>query len=158
MTLSEILETVYSSSAGDWEKLGGITFYTWVWGGKDGLVPRYHDQLAVYTNDIDISLAFGGLVVGEFRDPWAVENFSSGEASSIAIWLRYRGEVVKESVGVVVDGERYLVPLPQYTQDGYMVVENQLPLARLLFDLYGSYGVHKTVEEVLKRAKIKIVD
>jgi len=161
------MDTVAGSSADDWCKLGVRTAYGgetdiengWEHGAESAqqsLRPREHHNLAVYKPDIDISLAFGATVCAPFQEPW-VENFQGAPASSRAVYLRYRGTVVNEWLGVSVDGGRYFLPMPQMNNGSFEVSRADLPLARLMFDLDSPGGVHKTLEAALEFAQIAIV-
>jgi hypothetical protein len=91
------------------------------------------------------------------NEAW-VKKFPDPHAYSIAVWLRYRGAVVHDWVAVVADGGRYLLPLPEVADGAFQIRPAKLPLARLLFDLHGTVGVHQPIERALSFADVSIVD
>jgi hypothetical protein len=159
MTLDELLQMVESSDASGWHKFEVGTVYGWEYGQKGGqnyLEPKTHDVLAVYRNDIDISLVFAATVNEDFAEPWC-QKFPSAKAQSVAVWLRYRGQLVYERVCVVVDGGRYLLPMPEHVGGTFQVHQSQLPIARLLFDLFRPGGPLGPLESVLNVAGVAVV-
>ncbi len=159
MTLDEILKMIEGSTVTDWHKMNVSTTYGWT-SGQDAngnyLEPNTHNYLAVFKPDVDVSIAFDATVADPYDEPW-VRKFAAPRALSVAIWFRYRGAVVYEQVGVVVDGGRYLLPMPRPVNQGFEVDQATLPLARLLFDLYGVGGPHQPVEDALAHAGVTIV-
>jgi hypothetical protein len=160
MRLDDLIAIVENSSINDWQKLDVHTTYGWEWGQKQGqnyLEPKTHSKLAVFNADVDISLAMDATVTEDFAESWT-QKFASPKASSVAIWLRYRGAVVHEWVYVVVDGGRYLLPMPAPdSAGGYQIPNADLKIAQLFFDLYGVGGPHQTVSAALQHAGVKIV-
>ena len=164
MTLSDLLLTVESSSADEWHKIEHETPYGWEWGDKnvDGkmypyIEPRSNHGLAVFKKDVDITLVYGADVTKDFSEPWT-EQFPDTSAHSVSVGLQYRGQLVYEWVFVVVDGGRYLLPMPERLgQDQFQLSTAKLPLARLMFALYGPGGVHSSVEDALNRGRVAIV-
>lgn len=160
MRLDDLIAIVESSSSNDWQKLDVHTIYGWEWGQKQGqnyLEPKTHSKLAVYKSDIDVSFAMDAIVTEDFVENWT-KKFASSKASSVAIWLRYRGAVVHEWVYVVVDGGRYLLPMPELDgSGGFQISQAGLRIPQLLFDLYGVGGPHQSVSAALQYAGVKIV-
>jgi hypothetical protein len=159
MTLSDLINTVGSSSLGDWHRMELPTVYGWEWGRKQGqnyLEPKTHSKLAVYKPDVDISLAMDATVNEDFAESWT-QKFSDPKASSVAICLRYRGSIVFEWVYVSVDGGRYLLPMPKPVAGGYEVQKADLQIAQIFFELYGIGGPHQPVDAALQYAGVKIV-
>jgi hypothetical protein len=160
MTLDQILQTVQGSAVADWYKTEAHTVYGWEWGTKGGqnyLEPVTHSKLLIYRPDIDVSLVMDATVTAQFQEPWATA-FPDPNAESVAVQLRFRGSVVYDWLFVIVDGGRYLLPLPRpVAGGGYELPQADLPLARLFFGLYGVTGVHKTVEAALAHAHVAIV-
>jgi len=156
MTLDTILEQVENSSSDDWHKFSYPTPYFPF--PEHGDLPDWHRTLTVFKPDIDISLAFGVTLNATFQEPW-VEQFSDPHATSVIVVLRYRGVPVYEWTFVTVDGGRYYVPLPEPPKEGkYQISADRLPFARLMFDLSGRGGSLESVEQVLQRAGIIIVE
>jgi len=159
MTLDEIVDLVAASERTQWHKIHVATVSGWEYGrtpGDESLRPVMHDVLAIYKADIDISVALGRTVQSPFYEPW-VENFPNTDASLIAAWIRYRGNLVHEWFGVIVDGARYLLPIPTPGKSGFVISRSELPLATCMFNLYGSGGVHGSLDEALQRAQINVV-
>lgn len=159
LDLQTLIDTVDNSTSADWQKLDIHPVRGWEHGQNQGgnyIAPLIFDSVAVYRPDIDITLAIGSTVVEDFAEPW-VQTFAAQNASSVAVWLRYRGVPVQEWVCVVVDGGRYLVPLPRPVANGYQVTQADMPRARLLFDLYGAGGAHQDVDSALAHAGVTIV-
>ena len=159
MTLDHLLKTVNGSAAADWYRMETHTVYGWEHGQKHGqnyLEPKTHSKLAVYKPDIDISLVMDATVNDPFVEPW-VQKFPDKHAVSVAVQLRFRGSLVYEWVFVAVDGARYLLPMPKVVGGGYQVPQAEMPLARLLFELYGVGGVHPSADDALKRAGVAVV-
>jgi len=139
MDLAAFLATVENSVFTDWHKMN--------------VTP----VVAVYKPDIDISLAFACNVTDPFTEPWT-QRFPDSHASSVQVWLRYKGQVVSTLNCVLVDGARYLVPLPEIVNaGGYRVPTAKMPMAELLFQLYGPAGVHTTAADALQHAQVAIV-
>jgi hypothetical protein len=158
MTLDELIAVVSGSSVDDWLTLNIHTTHGWEHGSTNGQPytrPSEHDRLSIYRQNVDVSIAFGATVSESFQESW-VTKFPNDSASSQAVWLRYRGSVVNEWVGVSVDGGRYFLPMPEPSGDTYSVSRSQLPFASLMFSLYGGQGVHQTLEDALERAGITI--
>jgi hypothetical protein len=158
MTLDQLLEAVEGSRAEDWHVLAVDTIYRWEGGhegGQNNLEPKLHDHLAIYRYDVGISLAFGATVNDEFAEDW-VQEFPDSRARSAAVWLRYHGHLVFQWTCVVVDGGRYLLPLPDHADGRFWVSQAGMPIARLLFDLFGPKGPHQPLESALKIAGIDI--
>jgi hypothetical protein len=160
MTLDQVLGTVEGSADCDWHKMQSQTVYGWEWGQKQGqnyLEPKTHSKLLMYKPDIDISLAMDATVNDPFDEPW-VQAFSDPRAVSVAVQLRFRGAIVYEWVFVVVDGGRYLLPMPHVTAAGrYEVPLAKMPLARLFFLLYGVGGPHQDADAALAHAGVDII-
>jgi hypothetical protein len=160
MQHANLLSTVEQSTINDWHKMPVHTVCTWQYGQKQNqnyLEPQTHSNLAVYKPDIGISIAMGATVTENFAEQW-VQNYSNPTARSVAIWLRYHGAVVHEWVYVVVDGGRYLVPMPETDgSGGYHVQQTELSIAQLLFELHGVGGPHETVSDALQGSGVKIV-
>jgi len=163
MKLDDLLLTVESSSHDEWHKMDHFTLHGWESGERavsgqqhPYLEPKWHHKLAILKSDIDVSIAFGADVVEDFGETWTA-NFPNPKASSILVVLRYKGAVVYEWTFVVVDGGRYLLPLPELNNGQYEVTTASLPFARLMFGLYGQGGLHTALENALTRAGINIV-
>jgi hypothetical protein len=161
MKLKELLATVEGSAPADWHKMDSPTLYGWSWGTNSGgsfVEPRTFETLLVYRGDVDISIAMAVTVTRPFDEPW-VHRFPSSDAESVVVALRYRGAVVYEWVHVVVDGGRYLLPMPNpgKVRRTYEVAKDSLPIARLLFYLFGIGGVHADLDGALKQARILVV-
>lgn len=164
MELHDLILTVESSSSDEWHRMDHHTLHGWEWGDRNingemypYIEPKTHHNLAVFKKDVDVSIVFGADVIKDFAEPW-VQAFPDPKASSILVVLRYRGQVVFEWVFVVVDGGRYLLPLPKPLGNGqYQFAQDKLPFARLMFALYGQGGVHHSLEDTLKRAGVTIV-
>jgi hypothetical protein len=160
MNFGTLLTTVEGSSPTAWHIEKNVqTVYAWEYGqrrGQEFIEPRTFDSLAVYMPDIDISLVFAANLNDPFQQPW-VQHFP-GSAVSVAIWLRYRGIMVKQWVAVMVEGGRYCLPRPDAAPSGgYQVLEADMPLRRLFFQLYGMSGIHQTVDDALRHAGITVV-
>ena len=88
--------------------------------------------MAVYKKDVDISLVFAAdLRDGrDFQEEW-VRRFPDGHATLVVAAVRYRGAIVFEWTGVIADGGRYLLPLPEPRGDDgkFFVPKSKLPLA-----------------------------
>ena len=161
MRLDKLLTTIAESTATDWEKLDVPTEYNGVCDNGEAdehqsAGPSFHHTLAVYKPDIDVSLAYGAIVARPFQEPWT-ESFR-GPASTIAVWLRYRGAVVYEWVVASVDGGRCVLPLPGMQGGRYVVQERDLPMAQLLFNLMSSVADDETLDMALQRAGLPVVD
>lgn len=158
MRLDDLLLTVAESAVDDWEKVDVRTeFHDVPEGGEVGaepLEPSFHHTLAVFRPNVDISLAYGATVVRPFEEPWT-ESFG-GPASLIAVWFRYRGAVVYERVVVSADGGRCVLPLPRMRQGTYVVDQQDLPMAQLLFSLLSSVRDDDTLDAALARAGLAI--
>lgn len=160
MRLDELLTTVAESTAEDWEKLDVHTVYVWDCAREDEcqiLQPTFHHGLAVFKPDVDVSLAFGATVNSPLEEPW-VERFPDRAASTIAVWLRYRGAMVFEWVVARVDGGRYVLPLPGVRNGIYVVLRENLPMARLFFNLMSTARNDEGLDATLARAGIPIVN
>ncbi|HZZ27124.1 MAG TPA: hypothetical protein VFE46_03880, partial [Pirellulales bacterium] len=151
MTLNELIELIENSSANHWDKFEYPTVHSWDHGSRreDGqmhpyIEPNAHTMLAVYAEDIDITLAYGGTKKEEFSEPWT-ERFSDPSASSVSVTAQYRGQPVHQWTFVTVDGGKFMVPLPQRDDDGFYIDGRQLPMANLMFGLWGHGGAHKTL-------------
>ncbi|QDV68017.1 hypothetical protein Poly24_17230 [Rosistilla carotiformis] len=159
MTLDEILNIVSASHSDDWHKMETHTTHGWEYGtDTDGpyLRPISHHYVAVYKPDVDITLVFGASDGDSFDEPW-VQNFPAPTATARLTCVRYRGVIVDESRSVLVDGGRYLLPMPEVDGNGgFFVNADAIPRARLMFDLYGSGGVHQTLDEALERAQLEV--
>lgn len=160
MTFNEVMTKVTESRLDDWQKLEIPTVYKWDYGtdrGKEFLHPCTMEYLAVFKPDVDISLSFFQTIDEMFRPSW-VESFPKEHASLESVWIRYRGAVINTWTGVLVDEKRYLVPIPVKNNESFEVSQSEMPLARLMFGLFGSYGVHDNLEHVLQRAGIAMVE
>jgi len=156
MNLPDFLKTVEQSDPSDWQKKQIQTVYGWNY-GDDWCVPNTCAELCVYKPDIDVTLAFAATVNEDFSEPW-VTKFPNPHASSVAVVFRYRGAPVYELVGVVVDGGRYLLPMPAAKGNGqYEVPRDKMPMAELLFQLSGVGGVHTSAADALRGAGVPIV-
>lgn len=159
MTLDQILQTVEGSSPTDWHSMETQTIHSWVVSqGDDGssIEPKTHSKLLVFRPDIDISVVMDATIVEPFVEPWT-QMFQDKHASSVSVQLRYHGAIVFQWVFVVVDGGRYLLPLPEVVGGAYQLPKARHPLASLFFSLYGVGGVHSTVDRALAVAAIAIV-
>ena len=121
MNLQELWAKVGNTSSDDWNKM-------------EFALGSGHHSLAVFLDDVDVSIAYGRVVVEDFSEPW-VTNFASPSANSIVVDLRYRGQVVDSTVFVSVDDGRYLLPMPKPEGGAFFVSNSQLPFAALMFDL-----------------------
>ena len=160
MNLSTFLQTIENSTVGQWHKTDVQNVFQWECGktnGQNYIAPKTFETLAVYKEDIDISLVMTGTINENFSESWT-QPFPDADATSVAVFLRYRGAVVYQWVGVIVDGGRYLMPMPEANGNGgYKVQRSSMPLARLLFGIYAPAGVHAQVEEALQRAGVPIL-
>ncbi len=74
--------------------------------------PIYHENLAICSSDIDISLAWGAVVDDRpFDSPWT-SKFSYGAGPRCRVALRYRGAVVWDWDFLWVDRYECLIPVP----------------------------------------------
>src|SRR4051794_13628317 len=110
MKLNDLLQTVEQSAPDDWHKMDFPTLYGWGEGDK-GDEPRTFETLLVYKQDLDVSIAMAATVNKPFEEPW-VEEFPDSSAESVVVAFRYRGAIVYEWTCVIVDGGRYLMPMP----------------------------------------------
>lgn len=160
MTEAEFLATIAGSTVEQWRRLNTQTMYGWEHGHNQRgnfIEPKTFELLAVFKNEIDISLAIGATVADDFEEPWTAK-FADSSAHSVAVHFRFRGAVVYEWVGVYVDGGRYLLPMPTAAGAGaYVVEQERMPLARLMFDLAQPGGVHTSLEDALNRAGIQVI-
>ena len=148
MTLDQILSTVHESQVNDWHRTSHQTPYA----GED----RFHRSLAIYKPDVDVTIAYGAAVMNEFQEPWT-DLYSDANATSVALVLQYRGQAIYEWTFVVVDGGRYLVPMPKFQNGKYTVSQSEMQLARLFFGVYGVGGNYDTLESALGRGDVEIV-
>ena len=137
MTLNEIRRLVEGSSLRDWHK--------------------YEEATAVLVEDIDVSLDWCVTINPSFTESWH-KTLPDPHASSVCVALRHNGSPVDTWTFVIVDGGRYLVPLPRPDSAGVYEVESQMMLlGNLMFELYGSGGTGKTLTDILKTCGVNIV-
>jgi len=137
MTLNVIRTLVNNSSRCDWHK--------------------HVEAQAVFSPDIDISLDWSETVNPNFSEPWHQCLHDTG-ASSVSVELRHNGVPVDSWTFVIVDGGRYILPLPSpATGGGYELSSAMMPLGNLLFDLYHPGGASNTLAALLQRCTINIV-
>ena len=159
MTLENLLSTVSSSHPSDWHTMEDHTVYEWLYGtNPEGnfIEPKTHTGRAVYKPDIDVAFVWGASDTDSFEESWTRE-FPSPLASMVSIQLLYRGSPVHRWTGVLVDGSRYLLPLPTPDgQGGYVIERSDLTIPELLFHLRGSGGAHNSVISALERAGVAV--
>lgn len=137
MTLDEIRTLVENSNRADWHK--------------------HSDAAAVFCPDIDVSLDWGETINSNFTEPWH-QTLPDPGASSISVILQHNGSPVSSWTFVVVDGGRYLVPLPRPgAGGGYELSSDMMPLGNLMFDIYHPGGASNTLTDLLKRCNVTIV-
>jgi len=159
MKLIDIQNKVYSSNDSDWNVMDINTVYSWEYGTQNGqnyIEPIMHNKLAVLENSVEISIAFGAPINDNYQESWC-KLFPDPSSKSVSVDIRYNGEVVASSIFIIVDGGRYIVPLPEIQSHTFQISSSAIPFAELIFNLYGSHGVHKTLDEVLSFANINIV-
>jgi hypothetical protein len=160
MKLDDLIATVEKSMPDQWHKMESQTLYGWA-SGTMGEYPyieaKTFDTLCVYKPDVDVSLAIGATVNETFEESWN-KRFPDPIGRSLVVRLLYRGSPIYEWVFVSVDGGRYLLPMPERVgDDNFGVKKENLPLARLFFQLYGPAGVHDRLEDALKRAGVAVL-
>jgi hypothetical protein len=157
MKLADLLKTVENSGPEQWHKMDSPTIYGWGEVDEGRYEPKTFETLLVCKEDVDVSLAMAATVNKPFQEPWA-EKFPDSSAESVVVALRYRGAIVYEWTCVIVDGGRYLMPMPDRKEkDEFELPKAKLPLARLLCQLHGPKGVHTELDGALQRAGIRVV-
>lgn len=137
MTLNDIRTLVDNSSRSDWHK--------------------FAEAMAILTEDIDVSLDWSETVNPNFTEPWH-QNLPDPGASSVSVVLRHNGSPVDNWTFVIVDGGRYILPLPSPgAGGGYELPSAMMPLGDLLFDLYHPGGASSTLTALLQRCSITVV-
>ena len=161
MRLAELLKTVEESTADSWHKMDAHPLHGWAYGENRGVPyvrPIDHNNLAVFRDDVDITLAWGASDEddSDLTEPWT-KKFADPSARIFYVDLRYRGAPVYEWLFVLVDGARYSIPLPERSaKGGFHVMRTDLKFGDLLFSLSGSAGSFKDLCSVLNHAEIVI--
>lgn len=164
MKLDELLTTVTRSYANEWHDIEHQVHYGWEYGEKNiaggmypYLEPNQHSNVAILKDDVDISLAFGAVINADFVEPWT-QKFPDEKGTSIAVELRYRGQVVYDWVFVFVDGGRFLMPIPKRDGKEFSITKDEFTFASLMFDIVElRQGATHTLDGALQRAGIKVV-
>ena len=137
MTHNEIHTLVDNSNAGDWH--------------------RFNDATAVYKPNIDVSLDWSETIKPSFSEAWH-QNLPDPGASSVNVALRHNGTMVDRWTFIIVDGGRYILPIPEpNTSGGYELSSSMVSLGNLIFDLYRPGGTTNTLAALLKRCNITVV-
>ena len=167
MTLTEIMDTIISSSKEDWHSIT-------CWGAMSG--PSYRDKfefyykyeespnvlhavshgmVASYKPDLSITLAWGLTANNDFREPWA-NKFPDPKASSHYADIFFNNALVYRVPYVVVDGGRAKLPIPKSPTD-LLIPSAYSALIELLdeietytsqYDQYFSLAGFKTIDSV----------
>jgi len=159
MKFNEILKILSESSYSDWETNQCENIYQWETNSapqSNPLMPLTHSNLAVYKDDVDITLVWGAKI-DDFRESWT-DLFTDKSAYTIAIELRYRGVVIQSWFGVRVDGSRYLLPLPSLNiKRDYEINRDKLQeFWELIFRLDSHGESSEKLATLLKTANINV--
>ena len=145
MQLSNFLTTILSSNSTDWEVIADGPTYLYdpeIWHtGSDQLLNitiKTHHSIAVYRQDISISLAWGLENHDSFNEDYATR-FADSSASTAWLDLFYSGSLIKRELYVIVDGGRAFLPLADrkvekdtYKIIGWTVDQDRYKLIKLL--------------------------
>ncbi len=167
MTLTEIMDTIISSSKEDWHKMacwgGGsgpsyrdkFEFYYHYEGQPNVLHSVSHGMVASYKPDLSITLAWGLTANDNFKEPWA-NKFPDPKASSHHADIFFNNALVYRELYVVVDGGRAKLPVPK-SREELIVPKGYSSFVKLLdeidtyisqYDQYFSQEGFKTSDNV----------
>ncbi|MCC5847618.1 MAG: hypothetical protein JJU29_05930 [Verrucomicrobia bacterium] len=137
MRLDEIRAIIDNSSSDDWHKAAKAT--------------------TIFIPDIDISLDWNETINPNFTEPWH-NCLHDPSASSVSVVLRHNGAPVDRWTFVVVDGGRYMMPLPAPSASGgYELPASIIPIGNLIFDLYHPGGASNNLSALLNKCSISVV-
>lgn len=164
MRLDEIRKLVTESQPQDWNKivLSGTaspnyrqTLVTHQSGGNTETVAEGHPYLAVYKDDVDLSLAWGLEEHGYFGEKEKLvfdfsERFANEDVSKFTLDVFWAGNLVDRHVLLSVDGSRAYLPLSQVrVGDGGALEEyfpaEEVPFARLVDGLTNGDGFDESL-------------
>ena len=128
MTLSELIDTIVSSSKEEWHSMAcwgamsgpsyrdKLEFYYHYEGQPNVLHSVSHGMVASYKPDLSITLAWGLTANDDFKEPWA-NKFPDPKASSHYADIFFNNALVYRELYVVVDGGRAKLPIPEITKE-----------------------------------------
>ena len=160
MQLQEIRTLVDTSVIANWHKIEGNLVERWDQGQdasqQNYLHPICHDALAVFKPNIAVSLAWGATINSKFSESWHAD-LPDSSANAVLVVLRHNGAKVDEWTFVIVDGGRYILPLPRLSNGMYEIPTHMMALGRLIFSLYAPGGVHNSLDDLLAQCEITVV-
>lgn len=133
MKLNELLNIILESKPGQWN---GIS--CWGYGSGPSYKDKFdfheaynahenvlkvesHDNICVFKDDIDITMAYGLTSNEDYKAEWA-NQFPNPKACSNILDIFYRGSLVFRESYLVVDGGRCELPIPSYGKNGELIV------------------------------------
>ena len=123
MNLTQLMSIVAASSAKDWNHIicwgfesgpsyrDQFSFSEFAKGQSNLLHVTSHSDVAVYLQDVSMTIEFGLTWMDDFKEEWT-ERFPDRKASSSYADVFYNGNLVYRDVYVTVDGGRTKLPLP----------------------------------------------
>ena len=150
MRLDEVRELLTTTTAAQWAKLEigplyreGYTMYGF--GGESSIAVRWHQEAAVFREDVDLTLQWGMDQVTDQHEGDGVYEWSQGlvdkKARTSFVDVFWRGVLVDRYVLASIDGGHGLVPMPYTSNAGHYPTVNtrQVQVTKLIADLEGGH-------------------
>jgi len=168
MKLKEILDIIVNSTSENWNGIGcwgygsgpsyknQFTFYEIFNGEPNILTAESHSDILVYKDDLSITMAYGLISNNDFKEEWA-NQFPDPKAHSAFIDIFYNNSLVFRETYLVVDGGRCRLPIPNFGENGDLIVPQQYYDFIKILEMITS-GSSKNYESYFKRTGTKIID
>ncbi len=162
MRLEKLIQTILSSSREDWHTIncwapGSGPSYHEVLQTDDapegGFTQVGHNIVAIYKDDIAITLAFGMMINADFVQDWA-NIFVNPHASSHRVDVFYNNALVFRESYVSVDGGKGKLPFPRGRKE-LLVPKGYFYFIKLLDCLS---GYHSRYEDYFQRSDLRLTD
>lgn len=169
MTFDELRHIVLSSSANDWVVVPYGTTYKARFGmvgarGAWSMETDEHQSVAVYRQDIAVTIAWGMTHRDDLRFEWS-DRFPDSDVSDFYVDVFSNGMLVDRWFALTVDGGRAVLPVCDiavvgdvFAGDaeiiGSKAYESNVRIARLIHELEGS---HDDFDDYLARSGITVL-
>jgi hypothetical protein len=149
VNLTHIMSIVTASRNKDWNY---ISCGSYAMRPSKRLRPEAHPEMAVFIQDVAISLGFGLPWMDDFQEPW-VKKFPDRHASGSWADVFYNGALVFRTQYVTVDDGRTNLPLPPAI-DKFDVPEDYVKFMRLI----DNFGQMSSFDMDFRRAGMTVSD